>query len=82
MCYTGKHFRRFADSAVDNFNEVIDADLPPNLGMLMKNYVKLANRKPQFYHYNSHLKRVAHTIHYFGPIAYRFFKKHVTTTYT
>jgi len=72
MCYRRQAFRRFADSAVDHFNEAVDADLPPNLGMSMKNYVKLANRKPQFYHYMRHLKRLAHTIHYFGPITYRF----------
>jgi len=61
-------------TSVDHFNEVVDTHLPPNLGMLMKNYVKLANRKPQGYRYNSKLKQLALTIYFFGPIAYRFLK--------
>lgn len=61
-------------TSVDHFNEVVDAHLPPNLAMLMKNYVKLASRKPQGYRYNSQLKQLALTIYFFGPIAYRFLK--------
>ncbi|KAF0746202.1 THAP-type domain-containing protein [Aphis craccivora] len=38
-------------TSVDHFNEVVDVHLPPNLAMLMKNYVKLASRKPQDYHF-------------------------------
>jgi len=30
--------------SVDHFNEIVH--LPPNLAMLMKNYVKIANRIP------------------------------------
>jgi len=40
----------------------------------MKNYIKIANRKPQGYRYNSQIKQLALTIYFFGPIAYRFLK--------
>lgn len=34
---------------VDHFNEVVDFHLSPNLTKLIKNYVKLINKKPQNY---------------------------------
>jgi len=59
---------------VDHFNEVCDLHLPPNLSMIVKNYVRMSQRKPQGFRYSSQHKQMALTIYFFGPIAYRFFK--------
>lgn len=59
-------------ASVDHFYEVYDAHLPPNLSMMIKNYVKLSNRKPQGYCYSNELKQIALKIYFF--IAYRVLK--------
>lgn len=61
-------------TSVDHFNEVCDLHLPPNLSMIVKNYVRMSQRKPQGFRYSSQLKQMALTIYFFGPIAYRFLK--------
>lgn len=66
-------------TSVDHFNEVYDLHLPPNFSMIIKNYVRMSQRKPQNFRYSSQLKQMALTINFFGPIAYRFLKKYFTT---
>jgi len=34
-------------SSVNHFYDICDVDLPPNLSLVVKSYVKMATRKPQ-----------------------------------
>lgn len=61
-------------TSVEHFYEVCDVHLPPNLSMIVKNYVRMSHRKPQGFRYSSQLKQMALTIYFFGPVAYRFLK--------
>lgn len=61
-------------TSVDHFYEVCDSHLPPNLSLVIKNYVRMSQRKPQGFRYSSQLKQLALTIYFFGPMAYRFLK--------
>jgi len=61
-------------TSVDHFYEVCDLHLPLNLSMIVKNYVRMSQRKPQGFRYSSQLKQMALTIYFFGPMAYRFLK--------
>lgn len=61
-------------TSVDHFNEVCDLHLPPNLSMIVKNYVRMSQRKPQGFRYSSQVKQMTLTIYFFGLIVYRFLK--------
>ena len=46
-------------TSVELFNKVVEAHLPPNLCMVLKQYVEMGKRKPQGYRYSSQIKRLA-----------------------
>jgi len=62
-------------TSVDNFYEVCDLHLPPNLSLVINNYVKMLQRIPRGFHYSSQLKQLALTIYFFGPMAYNKYLK-------
>jgi len=61
-------------TSVELFNRVVEAHLPPNLCMVIKQYVEMGKRKPQGYRYSSKIKQLALIIYFFGPRVYTFLK--------
>lgn len=61
-------------TSVELFNIVVEAHLPPNLCMVIKQYVEMGKRKLQGYRYSSQIKQLALTIYFFGPCVYTFLK--------
>lgn len=61
-------------TSVDLFNRVVEAHLPPNLSMVIKQYVQMSKRKPQGMRYSNQIKQLALTIYFFGPQVYTFLK--------
>lgn len=56
--------------SVDLFNRVVEAQLPPNLCMVIKQYVQMGKRKPQNMRYSNLIKQLALTIYFFGSHVY------------
>ncbi|XP_050064190.1 uncharacterized protein LOC126553035, partial [Aphis gossypii] len=61
-------------TSVELFNRVVEAQLPPNLSMVIKQYVQMGKRKPQGVRYSNEIKQLALTIFFFGPQVYTFLK--------
>jgi len=61
-------------TSVDHFYEVCDTHLPPNLSIVVKNYVQMSKRKPQGIRYSNTIKQLALTIYFYVPRAYTFLK--------
>lgn len=59
---------------VDLFNRVVEAQLPPNLSMVVKQYVQMGKRKPQGMRYSNQIKQLALTIYFFGSRVYTILK--------
>jgi len=61
-------------NSVDHFKEMCDVHLPPNLSMIIVNFVNLTKKNPHGYRYTNEIKQLALTIYFFGPRAYTFLK--------
>lgn len=61
-------------TSVDYFYQMCDIHLPPNLSMVIKEFVKMGKRKPNGIRYSNQMKHLAFTVYFYGPRVYNFFK--------